>query len=326
MRPPMDALSELLGVSAKLIELRKRVERVLSGRRLPPVLIQGETGTGKGLLARAMHRASERASASFVDVNCAAIPEHLLEAEMFGFERGAFTDARHAKPGLFQVAHRGTIFLDEIGLLSIGFQAKLLKALEDKSVRRLGATRAEPADAWVICATNEDLATAVSERRFRADLYHRVGVVTLVMPPLRERKGDILLLAKHFAERARADYGLGPVTITGDAEAVLTSYRWPGNVRELSNVIERAVVLADSQTLTAAHLDMSPDPTRRAPAPVAEPSTPVPTGAATAREHLERVLARTGWNITRAAAVLGIARNTMKSRMARLGLREPPPA
>src|SRR5215510_488053 len=140
----MDALSELLGDSAKLIELRTSVARLLSGhlegRRLPPVLIQGETGTGKGLLARAMHRAGARTSAAFVDVNCAAIPEHLLEAEMFGFERGAFTDARHAKPGLFQVAHRGTIFLDEIALLSSRFQAKLLKAQEDKSVRRLGAT------------------------------------------------------------------------------------------------------------------------------------------------------------------------------------------
>jgi transcriptional regulator with AAA-type ATPase domain/predicted ATPase len=324
----MDALSELLGVSAKLVELRKSVARLLSGhlegRRLPPVLIQGETGSGKGLLASAMHRASARASAAFVDVNCAAIPEHLLEAEMFGFERGAFTDARRAKPGLFQVAHRGTIFLDEIGLLSTAFQAKLLKALEDKSVRRLGATRAEPADAWVICATNEDLAAAVRERRFRADLYHRVGVVTLVLPPLRERHGDILLLAKHFAERAGADYGLGPVTITGDAEAALTAYWWPGNVRELSNVIERAVVLADTPTLTAAHLDLPPGPTRRAPAPVAAPATPVPTGAAT-REHLERVLTATAWNITRAAAVLGISRNTMKSRMARLGLRESRP-
>src|SRR5262245_28672276 len=323
MRPLMDALPALLGASAKLVELRKSVAQLLSGhregRRLPPVLIQGETGTGKGLLASAMHRASARASAEFVDVNCAAIPEHLLEAEMFGFERDAFTGARHAKPGLFQVAHRGTIFLDEIGLLSTGFQAKLLKALEDKSVRRLGATRTEPADAWVICATNEDLAAAVSERRFRADLYHRVCVVTLVLPPLREREGDILLLAKHFAERARAGYGRGPVTMTGDAEAALTAYWWPGNVRELSNIIERAVVLADTQTLTAAHLDLPPGPTRGAPAP------PLPTGAATSREHLERVLTETGWNITRAAAVLGIARNTMKSRLARLGLREPHP-
>src|SRR5262244_1386350 len=301
MRPLMDALPALLGASAKLVELRKSVAQLLSGhregRRLPPVLIQGETGTGKGLLASAMHRASARASGEFVDVNCAAIPEHLLEAEMFGFERDAFTGARHAKPGLFQVAHRGTIFLDEIGLLSTGFQAKLLKALEDKSVRRLGATRAEPADAWVICATNEDLAAAVSERRFRADLYHRVGVITLVLPPLRDRKGDILLLAKHFAERARDDYGLPPITIAGDAEAVLTAYQWPGNVRELSNVIERAVVLADTQTLTAAHLDLPSGPMRRPPASAAEPAVPVPTGAAT-REHLERVLTGTRWNIT----------------------------
>src|SRR5215813_6771614 len=154
----MDALSEVLGVSPTIVALRKGVARLLSGhlegRRLPTVLIQGETGTGKGLLARAMHRASARASAAFVDVNCAAIPEHLLEAEMFGFERGAFTDARHAKPGLFQVAHRGTIFLDEIGLLPEGLQAKLLKAIEEGAVRRLGSTRPEPADVWLLSATN----------------------------------------------------------------------------------------------------------------------------------------------------------------------------
>src|SRR5262247_3599512 len=154
MRPLMDALPALLGASAKLIELRKSVARLLSGqlegRRLPPVLIQGETGTGKGLLARAMHRASARSSAAFVDVNCAAIPEHLLEAEMFGFERGAFTDARHAKRGLFQVAHRGTIFLDEIGLLPEALQSKLLKVIEERSVRRLGSTRNEPVDVAIV--------------------------------------------------------------------------------------------------------------------------------------------------------------------------------
>src|SRR5262245_15164626 len=161
-----------------------------------------------------MHGASARASGPFVDVNCAAIPETLLEAEMFGVERGAFTDARQAKPGLFQLAHRGTIFLDEIGLLPEALQAKLLKAIEERAVRRLGGTRNEPVDVWVIAATNEDLAASVDERRFRADLYHRLAVVTLSLPPLRDRGGDVLLLAEHFLARACDDYGMPAKVLT----------------------------------------------------------------------------------------------------------------
>ena len=156
-------------------------------RRLPPVLIQGETGTGKGLVAQVIHKMGPRANAAFVDVNCAAIPDTLLEAELFGFERGAFTDARQAKPGLLQVAHRGTIFFDEIGLMPDALQVKLLKALEDRTVRRLGSTRSEPVDAWVLAATSEDLQAAIAARRFREDLYQRLAVVTLRLPPLRER-------------------------------------------------------------------------------------------------------------------------------------------
>src|SRR3990167_9337705 len=207
MRP----LSELLGASAGIEAIREQVSRLLErqrdARRLPPVLIEGETGTGKGLLARMIHRAGPRAGGPFIDVNCAAIPETLLEAEMFGFERGAFTDARRAKPGLFQAAHRGAIFLDEVGLLPEALQAKLLKVLEERTVRRLGPTRDESVDAWVLTATNEDLRAAVRARRFREDLYHRLAVLTLTLPPLRARRGDILTLAEHFLARACADYG-----------------------------------------------------------------------------------------------------------------------
>jgi transcriptional regulator with PAS, ATPase and Fis domain len=197
----MALLVELLGDSSQIVGVRKCVERLLSGRsdalrRLPSLLIHGETGTGKGLLARAIHRVGPRARGPFVDINCAAIPETLLEAELFGYERGAFTDAREAKAGLFQTAHRGTIFLDEIGLLASALQAKLLKVLEEKTVRRLGSTRSESVDVWIISATNEDLTSALRQGRFREDLYFRLAVVTLALPPLRERGGDIFLLAE----------------------------------------------------------------------------------------------------------------------------------
>src|SRR5438309_1173341 len=184
--PGMKALSELLGESPGIRAVRERVARLLErpaeSRRLPPILIQGETGTGKGLLARIIHRAGPRPDGPFVDVNCAAIPETLLEAELFGYERGAFTDARRSKPGLFQTAHRGTIFLDEVGLLTEALQAKLLKVIEEHSVRRLGATQAEHVDVWIISATNTDLSAAIATGKFRADLYHRLAVVPLFLP------------------------------------------------------------------------------------------------------------------------------------------------
>src|SRR4249920_3495445 len=178
----MTALASLLGESPGIAAVREQVFRLLrhqgeSARRLPPILILGETGTGKGLLAELVHRAGPRSSGPFVDVNCAAIPETLLEAEMFGFERGAFTDARQAKRGLFQTAHRGTLFLDEIGLLPVGLQAKLLTVLEERTVRRLGATQSEPVDVWIIAATNLDLQTTTRAGRFREDLYHRLAVL-----------------------------------------------------------------------------------------------------------------------------------------------------
>ena len=183
----MSALVELLGTCPGMMAVRTAVSRLLEqrseARRLPPVLIRGETGTGKGLLARALHRAGPRAAGPFVDVNCAAIPDTLLEAEMFGVERGAFTDARETKPGLFRTAHRGTLFLDEIGLLPTALQVKLLSAIEDQRVRRLGATRSEPIDVWIVAATNEDLSAAIAAGRFREDFYHRLSVIALTLPP-----------------------------------------------------------------------------------------------------------------------------------------------
>src|SRR6266498_4054075 len=241
-------LPEVLGESVGITNLRAQVAHLLGrqghGNRLPSLLIQGETGTGKGLLARAIHRASIRSAEPFVDIDCAAIPETLLEAELFGFERGAFTDARHAKPGLFQPASGGTIFLDEVGLLPRSLQGKLLKVVEERGVRRLGSAHTEVVDLWVLAATNVELGAAVRDGSFREDLYHRLAAVTLIIPPLRTRDGDILLLAEHFLVRACAEYWLPPKALAADAQAAMLAYPWPGNVRELANMMERVVLLS----------------------------------------------------------------------------------
>src|SRR5215467_3125236 len=270
----MDPLAELVGESPAMEAVRDQVRRLLTraatASRLPAILLRGETGTGKGLVARTMHRAGPRSGGPFVDVNCAAIPETLLEAELFGFERGAFTDARRAKSGLFQAAHRGTIFLDEVGLLPEVLQAKILKVLEEQSVRRLGATASEPVDTWIISATNADLQAAVRQRTFREDLYHRLAVLTLHLPPLRERGNDVLILAERFLARVCADYTLQPRRLAQDARARLLAYQWPGNIRELSNVIERVGLLAEQEIVTADMLGLDIGPVV---IPAAAPST-----------------------------------------------------
>jgi transcriptional regulator with AAA-type ATPase domain/tetratricopeptide (TPR) repeat protein len=321
------ALPQLIGTSPALAAIRDELSRLFSRptttpKRLPPVLIQGETGTGKGLVAHLIHQLGPRADASFVDVNCAAIPETLFEAEIFGFERGAFTDAKQAKAGLLQVAHRGTIFLDEVGLMPEAFQAKLLKAIEERSVRRLGGTRSEAADAWVLSATSEDLTTAIRTRRFREDLYHRLAVVTVQMPPLRERGGDVLLLARHYLERACSEYGLAAKSLAADAEAALMAYPWPGNVRELANVMERVALLSDAERVSAATLRLPRVPRVAATASRAGATVDEQT-ASLERARIEEALRAEAWNISRAAARLGLARNTLRYRMERHGLLEP---
>src|SRR5216684_3484319 len=326
----MRILADLLGESAEIEAIRDKVGRLLAHqdvRRFPPVLIEGETGTGKGLLARMLHRAGPRPDGPFVDVNCAAIPETLLEAEMFGFERGAFTDARRAKPGLLQTAHRGTLFLDEVGLLPESAQAKLLTVIEERVVRRLGSTRPEAVDVCFISATNTDLQAARRARRFREVLYHRLAVITFDLPALRERGRDVLLLAERFLARACVDYGLPPKTLSEQAQARLLAYRWPGNIRELANVMERAALFADSPVVTEATLQpLSADgPHSGAPAPSARAGAVTPEEAM--RQHLLRVLEQSAGNISHAAARLGIARNTLYARLEKYGVRShrPPP-
>ena len=270
-----------------------------------------------------------RKGGPFVDINCPAIPETLVEAELFGFERGAFTDARRPKPGLLQTAHRGTLFLDEVGLLPESAQAKLLTVIEERVVRRLGSTRPEAVDVCFISATNADLQAAVRARRFREDLYHRLAVITLELPPLRERGHDVLLLAEGFLARACVEYGLPPKTLGERAQARLLSYRWPGNIRELSNVMERAALFADSPVVTEAMLEpLSAEGFR--PAAVA-PS--LGAGAVTPeeamRQHLLGVLEQSAGNISHAANRLGVARNTLYARLDKYGVRthrhRPPP-
>jgi len=319
-------LAEMLGESAPIVRLRETILRLLSRyaecRRLSPILIEGETGTGKGLLASILHRLSPRRTGPFVNINCAAIPETLLEAELFGFERGAFTDARQSKAGLFQTANHGTIFLDEVGLLTDALQAKLLKVIEERAVRRLGSTRSEPVDAWVITATNTDLAAATRARRFREDLYHRLAVLTLRLPHLRERGADVYLLAEHFLRQLCADYDMRLKTLTADARAALLAYPWPGNVRELSNVIERVVLLSDAPHVTAEMLALPGDalPGGAAPA-IRQAGAVADDSGGLEPEQLLAALEETGWNVSRTAAELGLSRNALRYRIERYRLR-----
>ncbi|MEW6268079.1 MAG: sigma 54-interacting transcriptional regulator, partial [Thermodesulfobacteriota bacterium] len=265
----------IVGESDAIATLREQVRRLatfdtVGNPHVPTVLLQGETGTGKGLVARVLHDSGPRAHNPFIDVNCAAIPDTMLEAELFGFEAGAFTDARRAKPGLFEAASSGTLFLDEIDSLSLPLQAKLLKAIEEKSVRRLGAVSARRVDVKLIAATQHDLESLVANARFRADLYHRLAVLVLRIPPLRERRDDVVLLAERFfADFARA-HGLAPRRLGEDARRWLRAHPWPGNVRELSHLVERATLLGPEGELSAAELD-------GLRAPLA-PGTPPPGG------------------------------------------------
>ncbi|HSL20049.1 MAG TPA: sigma-54 dependent transcriptional regulator [Vicinamibacterales bacterium] len=221
------------------------------------VLLEGESGTGKELFARTLHALSPRSSEPFVAINCAAIPETLLESELFGHEKGAFTGAVARKPGKFELANRGTLFLDEIGDLPLALQAKILRALEEKRFDRLGGTSLIQVDVRLVAATNQALKAAVAARRFREDLYFRLSVFPIVIPPLRERKGDIGLLTRFFVERFCRDLKKKPMVISAAALEALQQYAWPGNVRELQNCIERAVILADGDTLQPRHLNLS---------------------------------------------------------------------
>ncbi len=279
-------------------------------------LITGETGTGKELLARALHDNGARHAAPFVDVNCAAIPETLLEGELFGYERGAFTEATAAKPGLFEVASGGTIFLDEIGHLPMPLQGKLLRAIEERTIRRVGGTHSIPIDVRVVAATHVNLARAVRRGEFREDLFYRLNVVPITLPPLRARVEDIVPLARRFLAKFAADYELEGAGFTPGAERALRSRAWPGNVRELRNAIERAVLLARTPVLDAAALEVAHD----------DSAVPAADGTNGLKAIIHRTVRETvdlcGGNKSDAARRLGISR----TRLQRLLQYRPSPA
>ncbi|TLY16535.1 MAG: sigma-54-dependent Fis family transcriptional regulator [Nitrospirae bacterium] len=316
-------LSPLVGCSPLMLEVYKLVARVSTGKST--VLLEGESGTGKELIARAIHANSPRRERLFVPVNCAALPDTLLETELFGHEKGAFTGAVGVKQGLFETAHEGSIFLDEIGELGLALQVKLLRVIQEQEVRRVGGTGSIKVDVRIIAATNRDLANLVKEGRFREDLFYRLNVVRIGLPPLRERREDIPVLAHHFFQKfsrgsTRPITGFVPGTL-----ALLQRYHWPGNVRELENAIERAVSLSHGPLVLP---DDLPEAIRNAGASSSEDRVGRGSGKEEAlltldeveKRHLMKVLRETGGNKARAAKILGIDRRTLYRMAERFGL------
>jgi DNA-binding NtrC family response regulator len=297
----------------------RRLYRLLEqvGPSAASVLITGESGTGKELVARTLHDLSPRREGPFVALNCAAIPETLLESELFGHERGAFTGAETARPGCFELAHGGTLFLDEIGDMPRSLQKKLLRVIEERRLRRLGARVETPVDVRIVSATHADLETLLRRGAFRADLYYRLDVFTVEMVPLRRRPGDVPLLAHHFLARLARENGKAIVGFTPDALDRLVGHDWPGNVRELRNAVERAVVVCEGERVETRHL---PRPVRGRPPRRARDGVFVPAG--TPLDEAERLLVdhaldREGGNKTRAARSLGIAVRTLHRKLER---------
>jgi DNA-binding NtrC family response regulator len=306
------ALEPFLGTSAAMRRLMDDARRILSADS--PVLIQGETGSGKGVLAAWLHQHGPRADEAFVDLNCATLTKELLESELFGHEKGAFTGASATKLGLLDVAHRGTLFLDELGDVDPAVQPKLLKVLDEKRFRRLGDVRDRQVDIRLIAATHQDLGAAVREGRFRADLYYRISAIPLLVPPLRERVEDLPLLAQRLLERIAGDVGRPAPELAQDALEALSAYAWPGNVRELHNVLERAVLLAGGRVLERRDLRFE---AQAAPAEAWDTSL---TLAEVERRHIERVLREESGRVEPAARRLDIPRSSLYEKIRRLGL------
>jgi two-component system response regulator AtoC len=329
---------EVIAVSKKMIELMGFVRKVAASEATT-ILIQGESGTGKDLIAKAIHYESSRTQKPFVAINCSAIPEMLMEAELFGHERGAFTDAKQMKKGLFEVADEGTLFLDEIGELSPLLQAKLLRVLEDQVIRRVGGTKDMQVDVRVIAASNRDLEKAVREGQFRQDLYYRLAIISIFLPPLRERKEDILPMVEFFIERYNRRFKKAIRGITEDSRKLLLSHDWPGNVRELKNAIERAMILEDADALRPSYLPFSvgrgPNGMTAFEAVGGETGPPLASGRSlprlsipeggTSLEEVERALVEMAMrqannNQTHAARLLDISRDALRYKLKKFGL------
>ena len=316
--PGRVGLERMLGQSEEIEDIRETIRKVVrSGART--VLIQGETGTGKELVARALHTDSDRAPHPFVKLNCSAIPESLFESELFGHERGTFTDAQETRKGLAEVADGGTLFLDEIGDAGAATQAKLLTFIEERRFRRLGGREDREVDLRIVAATNKDLDAATECGEFRSDLLHRLKVINITLPSLREREGDIGFLANRFVEEFRAQAGKPELRLSDEALECLESYSWPGNVRELRNAIERVVLLEDCDVIHPEHLSQKLRGSSllgRARGLMDRNARPL---AEVEREHIFRVLEETDGNRTRAAEILGITRQTLLNKLKMYG-------
>jgi len=312
--PPMTAaLDGIVGDSDALRYVMYRVDQV--ARTEATVLLCGETGTGKELLARAIHRAGRRRDRPFVVVNCAALPASLIESELFGHERGAFTGAHASQIGRFELAHRGTVFLDEIGELPLELQPRLLRVIQEGQLERVGNPRTLDVDVRVVAATNRDLADEVRHGRFRRDLYYRLNVFPITVPALRERRSDIPMLVRHLVDRFAEALGKRIDTVPAEVMRVLETYDWPGNVRELENVIQRAIILSTGPTLSIGEAWVP----SLEPVPVGKNVTLVEVE----RRHIDNVLQTTQWRIEGpggAAHILGMKPSTLRSRMAKLGI------
>ena len=305
----------MVGESPSMLEAFKTIARV--ARSHATVLIRGESGTGKELVARTIHERSDRARGAFVAVNCAAIPESLLESELFGHEKGSFTGAIARRVGRFERGSGGTVFLDEIGDMSLPLQAKILRVLQEREIERVGGSAPIPVDVRLLAATHRDLERDVAAGRFREDLYYRLAVIAVQLPPLRERGEDLRLLAERYVAHYAREYRRPVYAISKEALALLRGYRWPGNVRQLRNVIESAVLQADGAVLLPAHL---PQESLRERTEPALDETSLLTLSELERRHIQRVLAESGGQMNIAAEILGIHRNTLRRKLMEYGL------
>jgi DNA-binding NtrC family response regulator len=325
-RQAREAIDPFSGTSPAIRRLAEDARKVAASSS--PVLIEGETGSGKGVLARWLHRNGPRGDEPFVDMNCAGLPREFLETELFGHEKGAYTGAVNTKQGLLEVAHRGVVFLDEIGDLDPQVQPKLLKVLEEKRFRRLGDVRDRQVDVQLVAASHQSLPQLVQEKKFRSDLYYRISTIPLRVPALRERAEDIPVLARQLLAGLAGDLGRRGLRLSPEAERALTSYSWPGNVRELRNVLERAALLCGRDSLEASDLRFETPPQAQAGLGAAAPA-PLGTADGTGSQltleeleklHIERVVRELGGRVTDAAQRLGIPRSTLYQKIKRYGI------
>ncbi len=319
----LDAIdTEIISASPKMESVKKMILKV--ARSNSTVLIRGESGTGKELIARAVHNQSPRSEEMFQAVNCAAINENLLESELFGHEKGSFTGAHAEKKGLFEIADRGTLFLDEIAELDVGIQAKLLRALQERKIRRVGGTHEINVDVRVIAATNRDLRAMVADGRFRDDLYYRLNVLSIDVPPLRERREDIPVLIDYFLKKHMKNTTLLVTGLTPETKKLMNEYSWPGNVRQLESAIERAILLSEGDLIT---LEDLPSEVRQEVGPTADGAFKLPAEGINfedvERNLITQAMEQTDYNITKAAKLLGLTFRTLQYRLEKFGIKKP---